>query len=97
VTFEELVIVFPSSAGTLRDPSNAAHDLKEVFVFAGLKDDTSHLIRKSVATQMDDAGLPVRVISDQLGHSRTSMTQDNYFGRKRVSTRGAAALESLGF
>ena len=94
---EEIAIIFPSSAGTLRDPSNAAHDVKEVFVFAGLPDDSSHLIRKSVATQMDDAGVPVRAIADQLGHARPSMTQDVYFGRNRLSTRGAPALESLGF
>jgi integrase len=94
---EEIGIVFPSSTGTLRDPSNTAHDVKEVFVFAGLPDDTSHLIRKSVATEMDEAGVPVRHISDQLGHARTSMTQDNYFGRKKVTTRGAIVLEAIGF
>ncbi|MBG0564893.1 site-specific integrase [Actinoplanes aureus] len=89
---ERVVIVFPSSVGTLRDPSNVANDIKDAFEFAGLDDDTSHLLRKTVATQMDDAGVPTREIADQLGHARPSMTSDVYLGRSRKSTRGATAL-----
>jgi integrase len=92
---EPVTIVFPSSAGTLRDPSNTTNDIKDAFEFAGLDDDTSHLLRKTVATQMDDAGVPTREIADQLGHARPSMTQDVYFGRSRKSTRGATALADL--
>ena len=44
---------------------------------------------------MDDAGLPTRKASDQLGHSRTSQTQDAYFGRKRLATRAASVLEGI--
>ncbi|MBM2622931.1 tyrosine-type recombinase/integrase [Actinoplanes sp. LDG1-06] len=94
---ESIALLFPSSLGTLRDPSNVAHDIKDVFAFAGLPGDTSHLVRKSVATQMDDAGIPVRKIADQLGHSRTSMTQDAYLDRNRRSTVGASVLQSLDF
>ena len=35
------------------------------------------------------------MIADQLGHSRISMTQDVYMGRRAVSPDLAVALESL--
>lgn len=94
---ETIGVLLPSATGTIRDPSNAVHDVKAAFEFAGLPYDSSHLIRSSVATQMDDNGVPVRVIADQMGHSRPSMTQDFYFGRKKLVTEGASALNPLGF
>jgi integrase len=42
---------------------------------------------------LDEAGLSARVIADQLGHARPSMTQDVYMGRKVVDARVAEALE----
>ncbi|MGI8868762.1 MAG: tyrosine-type recombinase/integrase [Mycobacteriales bacterium] len=55
---------------------------------------TSHTFRKTVATRLDDAGLSARVIADQLGHSRPSLTQDVYMGRRVVSADAALALDS---
>jgi integrase len=42
---------------------------------------------------LDEAGLSARLIADQLGHARPSMTQDVYMGRKAVDSRAAEALE----
>jgi len=42
---------------------------------------------------LDEAGLSARVIADQLGHARPSITQDVYVGRKVVDARVAEALE----
>lgn len=52
---------------------------------------TSHTFRKTTAT----ADVPTRLIADQLGHARVSMTQDVYLGRKSVNPATAAALEGL--
>ncbi len=46
---------------------------------------TSHVFRSTTATILDEAGFIARVIADQLGHSKLSMTQDVYLGRKAVS------------
>lgn len=54
---------------------------------------TSHDFRKTTATLLDDAGLSARLIADQLGHARPSMTQDVYMGRKAVDVRASEALE----
>jgi integrase len=90
-------LVFPSAAGTPKDPSNTSHDIKEAFIFAGLPDLTSHILRKTVATLMDNAGLSARAAADQLGHSKVSMTQDTYFARKARETGAAEVLEALAF
>lgn len=54
-----------------------------------------HTYRKTVATLLDGDGLSARVIADQLGHARISMTQDVYLGRRVVDDPAAAALEGL--
>ncbi|MHA6795733.1 hypothetical protein ACVGVM_19785 [Pseudonocardia bannensis] len=54
---------------------------------------TSHVYRKTVATLVDAAGLTARQAADQLGHTKMSMPQDNYFGRKIVRAGAAQMLE----
>jgi integrase len=91
----ELELLFPSNRGTLRDPSNVDHQIKDAFTFAGLSELTSHIFRRSVATLMDKAGLSARAGADQLGHSNPSMTMNSYWGRKVADTGAAAVLEAL--
>jgi integrase len=43
----------------------------------------------------DDAAVPTRKISDQLGHSQVSMTQNRYLGRKLTDRQTADVLEKL--
>ena len=54
-----------------------------------------HTYRKTVATLLDGSGATARLIADQLGHSRVSMTQDVYLGRRAVDPSIAIALESF--
>jgi integrase len=54
---------------------------------------TSHSFRKTTATILDEDGQSARQIADQLGHSRPSMTQDVYMGRKVRNPAAAEALE----
>lgn len=55
----------------------------------------SHHLRKTVATHLDDADLRPRLVADQLGHTKVSMTTDVYLGRGLVDRRTADALETL--
>ncbi|MBO0812720.1 MAG: tyrosine-type recombinase/integrase [Microlunatus sp.] len=55
---------------------------------------TSHVFRKTTATILDDAGQSARQVADQMGHSRPSMTQDVYMGRRAVDSQAALALEA---
>jgi integrase len=54
---------------------------------------TSHVFRKTAATELDRAGLSARQIADQLGHAKVSMTQDRYLGRRATSREAAEALD----
>ena len=87
--------VFATIDGGLRDPSNTMKVLRQTRGSAGFGWVTSHVFRKTAATVLDDAGLSARVIADQLGHSKPSMTQDVYLARKVVDPATAAALEGL--
>ncbi|WP_371812825.1 site-specific integrase [Saccharopolyspora sp. ASAGF58] len=85
--------VYPDSLGGLRDPSNTRRVLRETRGSEGFARVTSHVFRKTAATILDEAGLSARLIADQFGHSRPSMTQDVYMGRKAVSRQTADVLE----
>jgi integrase len=89
-------VVFPSVTGRLRDPSNTQDDLREAFDRAGYPHITSHTLRRTVVTLMDQAGLSARAAADQLGHARISMTTDHDFGRHPRATGTATVLEALG-
>ena len=54
----------------------------------------THTYRKTVATLLDGSGASARMIADQLGHSRVSMTKDVYLGRRAANAGNVAALES---
>jgi len=86
--------LFPSLNGGFRDPANVRRELREARGEEALAWITSHTFRKTAATILDEAALSARLVADQLGHSRTSMTQDYYLGRRTVDSQAALALEA---
>jgi integrase len=87
------VIMFPSTAGTWRDPCNFNRVWRGVRDELGVPGISSHSFRKSIADLIDDEGLSARVGADQLGHSKVSMTQDVYLTRGRVHSQVADLLD----
>lgn len=87
--------VFAGSKGGYRDRNKAGRAFREVR--AGTEFDwvKPHTYRKTVATLLDGSGATARLIADQLGHSRVSMTQDVYLGRRAVDPSVALALEGF--
>ena len=69
--------------------------LYEVRLDSDLEWVTSHAWRKTTASILDGSGVTARIIADQLGHSRVSMTQDVYMARK-VRGTGAGYGEAGG-
>jgi integrase len=86
--------VFPDVNGGFRDPANVRRELREARGTETLAWITSHTFRKTAATILDEAALSARLVADQLGHSRTSMTQDFYLGRRSVDSQAALALDA---
>jgi len=86
-------VIFPSTAGTLRDPNNFDKEWRTARAELGVPEVTTHSFRKTVATLIDDEGLSARIGADHLGHSKVSMTQDRYMTRGRVHTQVADLLD----
>jgi integrase len=87
--------VFPDALGGYRDRNNVEKDFRKVREGTGFEWVVPHTYRKTVATLLDAGGLSARTIADQLGHSRISMTQDVYMGRRAVDPAAASALDTL--
>lgn len=88
-----LGVVFPSTAGTLRDPNNFGKQWRKVRDDLRVAETTTHSFRKSVATLIDEEGLSARVGADHLGHRHVSMTQDRHMTRGRQHTAVADLLD----
>jgi integrase len=91
----EQSVIFPSTAGTLRDPDNFAGQWRKVRDELGVPGVSTHSFRKTVATLIDDDGMSARIGADHLGHAKVSMTQDRYMSRDRVHTQVADLLDRV--
>jgi integrase len=86
--------VFPDGRGGWRDRSNVGKSFRQVRLGSDFEWVKTHTYRKTVATLLDQSGASARMIADQLGHSRVSMTQDVYLGRRASNSGNLAALEA---
>jgi integrase len=84
--------IFPDARGGFRDRNNVAGVYRRVREGTSYEWVTPHTYRRTVATLLDSGGASARLIADQLGHSRVSMTQDYYMGRKSVASEVADVL-----
>ena len=89
----EADVIFPNALGGPRDPDKFGAAWRAARTALGVSDVTSHSFRKTVATLIDDAGLSARIGADQLGHSRPSMTMDNYLQRGQLHSEVADLLD----
>lgn len=85
--------VFPDKLGGFRDRNNVGAAYRKVKEGTRFEWVTPHAYRKTVATLVDSQGASARLIADQLGHSRVSMTQDVYMGRRAVQRDNADVLD----
>ena len=91
----EVEPIFPDSLGSWRDPSNVRRVWRDVRDKAEIDGLVSHTLRKTVASFLDDANVSTRKISDQLGHSKVSMTQDRYLGRRLTDRQTSEVLDDM--
>jgi integrase len=85
---EHPTIMFPSTAGTWRDPNNFGRDWRRVRAEPGVAEVTTPSFRKSVDTLIDDRGFSARIGADQRRHTRPSMIQDRYMERRQTPYPG---------
>jgi integrase len=86
--------LFSSWDGKLLDPSNVINRVKLAFGEIGYDWVTSHVFRKTVASVLDEAGLPIGAVADQLGNTR-AVVERHYVARRVANDASAAALEGM--
>lgn len=86
--------LFPNPAGGWLRPNTAHVAMRHALDAAGYPGVTPHELRRTAASVLDDAGVPVRAIADQLGHASIRTTQQSYLARRRDGDRAAAALDA---
>ncbi|MDO1482053.1 tyrosine-type recombinase/integrase [Rhodococcus ruber] len=87
-------LVFPSAAGTLRDPRNVARQWRDARGerFAWV---TAHTFRRTVATLIDREASTEDAAS-QLGHSGTTVTRRHYIEKAAAAPDLTSVLDQLG-
>jgi integrase len=78
-------LVFCTEVGTAIDPSNLRRAFRRVTERAGLGRWTPNELRHSAASLLSDAGVPLEVIADVLGHASTRMLERHYRHQVRPS------------
>lgn len=84
--------VFPSSAGTWRDPGNVRKQLAKVLPDAGLEWVTPHTFRRTVATVIANED-DLRTAADVLGHSDDAVTRRHYWDRADMAADARTTLD----
>lgn len=88
--YSDLDLVFCWEDGTPLRPDYVTRRFKHLSVAAGLPVITLHMGRHTAATLGLEAGLDVKIVSDQLGHANTSFTRNTYQHVRRAVHEGAA-------
>lgn len=86
--------MFPGFRGGWQDPVNLIHRLREAFDACGFDWVTSHVWRKTVAAVLDEAGLPLGVVADQLGNTQR-VAERHYRPTRSANAEAASALEAV--
>lgn len=83
-------LVFTTPAGSPVDPDNFRRRLGVITKRAGLGHWRTHELRKSTGSLLFDQGVPMKLISETLGHSSERVTSDVYV-RTRSTARSQVA------
>jgi integrase len=71
-------LVFRSPLGTPYDPANFYHPVQTATIGAGIGKWTPHELRHSAASLLIAQDVPLKLVSEVLGHSSIRMTADVY-------------------
>lgn len=83
--------VFPSTAGTWRDPGSVRKQLAKILPDAGLEWVTPHTFRRTVATVVANED-DLRLAADVLGHGDDAVTRRHYWDQPTTATDARATL-----
>jgi integrase len=94
--YADMDLVFAWEDGTTLRPDYVSRRFKMLGVAAGLPEITLHMGRHTAATLGLEAGLDVKIVSDQLGHSNVNFTRNRYqHVRRTIHATAAEAIVAL--
>ncbi|MAT06258.1 MAG: hypothetical protein CL424_14565 [Acidimicrobiaceae bacterium] len=93
--FADEDLVFTTSIGTALDPNRVNRQVQQIAQDAGLGKWTPHELRHSAASLLIAQGVPLKTISEMLGHSSIRVTADVY-GHLLDDARSEAATAMEG-
>ena len=70
--------MFTTRAGTPYRPDNLRRTMRRLCEVAGVPQLPPHSLRHTYVSSLAAAGVPVEVLSAQVGHARASITRDIY-------------------
>ena len=96
--YQDAGLVFCRENGTVLHPNEITRLFVRLALDAGLPRIRLHDVRHSAVTALLRAGVPVKVVSERVGHASTSFTQDVYASvlpdmQQDAAERLAAALD----
>jgi integrase len=71
-------LIVSTSLGTPVNPSNVQRNQNRIMTTAGVPRLTTHDLRHTAATLMLLAGVPIKIVSEKLGHASVTITMDIY-------------------
>ena len=77
-TYKDQDLVFPREDGRMKRPSVVTGQFKRLCVALEIEDGLFHCLRHTFATEMLRAGVPVKVVSEMLGHKSIAITLRTY-------------------
>lgn len=71
-------MVFARYDGNFIDPATFRYKYRDILKEAGVKEYNVHALRHTFATRALEAGIPIKVVSEILGHASVQITMDTY-------------------
>lgn len=72
--YEDKDLVFPNEIGGYTDSRNLTRSFKRILKKAGIKEINFHSLRHTYATRLFEKGVPLKTVSELLGHSNINIT-----------------------
>jgi integrase len=88
-----LPLLLPTSPGTLYDPSNFRREFNAICTAAGVGHWHPHELRRSAASLLSAAGVPLELVADVVGHQTTRTPEAVY--RHTVLPAASGAVEAM--
>ena len=78
IAYNNLGMVFAREDGYYIDPDTFRENYYRILDNAGIEKHTFHALRHTFATRALEAGVPIKVVSNILGHATVQITMDTY-------------------